>query len=223
MTDEEKAEGICVIDIFKVVHQCLEGGDKSDNEEEEKKKEAESIYDAISEAGLTRKQARCVVKGIRCAGVDVSAKGSELHTRELTADAAKELELALRTNGTVASPLPAVGSSLEFQHMTPFELAKGDLSLVLIFSWDAWPVCKGGERSFSCSTYGARVAVVRGRPNENMPCEVVNYGFTDKPGALAVFARLVAPDREQVLIDNDCGLEDILGRPRRRCAVLPQP
>ena len=210
LMDEEKGKKVCVIDINKVVYKHLKSGDENDDEEEEKKNAALSVYNAVSDAGVTRAQMRRIVAGVRDAGVDVSAKASEFYTREQNANAARELKLELRTNGTVASALRAVASSLELQHMTAVDFADCDLSLVHVFSWDAWPVCKGGARTFSCSTLAARVLVVRKRPNKNQLCEVVNYGFIDEPGALAVFARLVAPDREQCLLDNDCGVEDII-------------
>ena len=207
LTAREREQGERDIGEFKIVFLPLE-----DSEEDEKVERTKvvNIYDGIVDAKLSQRQIRTVVNGIKCAVHGVTSSECERYSRNATDDAADVLGLELRTNGTVASPLSALGSSLEYQHLAPSDFAKSDLSIVPIFSWDAWPVCKGGERSFPCSTYGARVIVVRDRLNEKALSEVVNYGFTDKPGAIAVFARVVANDREQVLLDNDCGVEAII-------------
>ena len=207
---------IRAIGTFQVVFFSADESD-DDEEEEEEKKQANIIYKAVSDANLSREQMRSVIGGVKKAGVTVSGRAGERFTHASLTKAAKELKLALSTNGTIASPLPAVGSSLEFQHMTPSELANGDLSLVMIYSYDAWPAAKGTDHPFLCSTFGARVTVVRRAPDENMLSEVVSYGFTDTPGAIAVFARLVGSDREQLLLHNDGGIEDLIGRYNAAC------
>lgn len=81
----------------------------------------------------------------------------------------------------------------------------------MVFSWDAYTARKTSPHPFSVSTYGARLIVVRDEPNDDGTPHIKNVGWLHDPRSIAVFARLVAHDNERAILDNDNGVEPLIG------------